>query len=87
MVEDRRLLNDYEQMADAQSQCVPCKLCGHAAAITDAGVGRGYYIRCENSRTFRDWQGCMISERRLSGWAYNVMDWWNRLHSTGATQP
>ncbi|GEM_PF-3214919 len=77
----RQSLNDHEAMADAQAGCVPCKLCGGKAVITDAGVGAGYYIACENSGAFRVAQGCMITERRLGGWAYNVMDWWNRLHS------
>ncbi|GFE73495.1 hypothetical protein [Novosphingobium sp. TCA1] len=78
----RQSLNDHEAMADAQAGCVPCKLCGGKAVITDAGVGAGYYIACENSGAFRAAQGCMITERRLGGWAYNVMDWWNRLHSS-----
>ncbi len=29
----------------------------------------------------------MITDRRLGGWAYNVMDWWNRLHAQPATSP
>lgn len=77
---ERRTLHHHEQMADAQSQCIPCKLCGGSAVISDAGTGAGYYIACSNSRTHRSSEGCLLSERRLSGWAYNVMDWWNRLH-------
>jgi len=79
--EERRDLNDHEQMLDAQSQCLPCKLCGGSAVISDAGLGAGYYIRCRNSLSMRDSKGCMLDERRLGGWAYNVMDWWNRLHA------
>lgn len=79
--EERRDLTDHEQMLDAQSQCVPCKLCGGKAVISDAGLGAGYYIRCHNSLSMRDSKGCMLDERRLGGWAYNVMDWWNRLHA------
>lgn len=78
---DRKALNDHEQMADAQAQCVPCLLCGGKALIQDAGIGAGYYIACENSTSFKQWKGCLIDQRRVSGWAYNVMDWWNRLHS------
>ena len=81
----RRALSDHEQMLDAQSQCVPCKLCGGEAVISDAGRGAGYYIACKNAYTFRPSSGCLITERRLGGWAYNVMDWWNRLHSPDAT--
>lgn len=77
----RQRLNEYEQMQDAQAQCVPCKLCSGKAIITDAGPGAGYYIRCENSGAFRAAAGCMVGDQRLGGWAYNVMDWWNRLHS------
>ncbi|TCM25149.1 hypothetical protein [Novosphingobium sp. ST904] len=79
--EHRQSLNDHEAMADAQAGCVPCKLCGGRAVITDAGAGAGYYVRCENSGAFRSAEGCMVSDQRLGGWAYNVMDWWNRLHS------
>lgn len=82
----RRSLSDHEAMQDAERLCVPCKLCGGRAKITDAGAGWGYEIRCENSRTSRPSKGCLIDERRLSGWAYNIMDWWNRLHSSSAEQ-
>lgn len=75
-------LSDREQMLDAQAGCVPCKLFGGQAIISDAGRGAGYYIRCENSVRFRDYTGCLIDERRLGGWAYNVRNWWNRLHAT-----
>jgi hypothetical protein len=77
----RNSLSDHEAMADAQAGCVPCKLCGGQAIITDAGRGYGYYIRCGNSRSFRKSLGCMIGDRRLGGWAYNVMEWWNGLHT------
>lgn len=77
----RQALSDHEAITDAQAGCVPCKLCGGKAVITDAGLGAGYYVRCENSGRFRAASGCMIEDRRLGGWAYNVMDWWNRLHS------
>lgn len=77
----RRKLRDHEQMADAQSECVPCSLCGGRAIITDAGIGAGYYIRCENIGAFRRSEGCMLGDQRLGGWAYNVRDWWNRLHA------
>ena len=76
----RRALSHHEQMLDAQSLCAPCKLCGGHAVISDAGTGAGYNIRCSNSVSFRDASGCLIDHRRLGGWAYNVMDWWNRLH-------
>jgi hypothetical protein len=79
--ERRDALPYHEQMIDAQKQCVPCKLCGSDARIEDAGRGAGYYIRCSNAKNFRDSTGCLINDRRLGGWAYNVMDWWNRLHA------
>ena len=75
----------HEAMLDAQSQCLPCKLCGGKAVINDAGAGAGYYIKCENSATFRPYQGCLIDQRRVSGWAYNVMEWWNRLMASPAS--
>jgi hypothetical protein len=78
---DPSRLSHHEQMLDAEKGCVPCKLCGGRAVISDAGYGAGYYIRCGNSRTFRYSEGCLIDERRLGGWAYNVRDWWNRLHA------
>lgn len=78
----RNKLSYHEQMLDAQAQCLPCKLCGGHAVITDAGTGSGYYIECSNSTTWSPWKGCLINTRRVSGWAYNVMDWWNRLHAT-----
>jgi hypothetical protein len=79
---DRKRLSHHEQMLDAQAGCVPCKLCGGNAVISDAGIGAGYYVQCSNSFNFRDSTGCLINNRRLGGWAYNVMDWWNRLHAT-----
>lgn len=87
MSEIRDRMTHHEQMIDAQSECVPCKLCGGQALITDAGPGSGYYIRCENSRHRRPSTGCMIDETRLSGWAYNVRNWWNRLHDTTPPPP
>jgi hypothetical protein len=81
LIERLRDAPHHEQMAHAQSGCVPCKLCGGKAIITDAGIGAGYYIKCENSGRFRASKGCMLDEVRLGGWAYNVRDWWNRLHS------
>ena len=78
---DPSRLSCHEQMLDAQEGCVPCKLCGGRAVISDAGPGAGYYIQCKNSQSFRPFKGCLIDERRLGGWAYNVRDWWNRLHS------
>jgi len=80
----REALSDHEAMAEAQSGCVPCKLCGGKAIISDAGEGAGYYVRCENSGAFRASQGCMVTDCRLGGWAFNVMEWWNRLHSLPA---
>lgn len=77
---ERDRLHPRKQMADAQEQCVPCRLCGGKAIITDAGPGYGYYIECGNSTSWRPSQGCLIDQRRLGGWAYNVMEWWNRLH-------
>lgn len=80
----RKAINSHdEQMLDAQSQCVPCKLCGGKAVISDAGPGYGYNINCENA----GWMGkpkCLQSGARISGWAYNVSDRWNSLN---ATQP
>lgn len=73
----RNALSNAEATDDAQSLCAPCKLCGGAAEITDAGTGWGYYIACENSRRNK----CTCGETRLSGWAYNVMELWNRLHA------
>lgn len=84
---DRQALSHHEQMLDAQSLCVPCKLCGGKAVIVDAGIGFGYYITCSNGSKFRASEGCLIQERRLGGWAYNVMEWWNRLHDTRSTTP
>lgn len=84
--EARHALNHHDQMLDAQAQCVPCKLCGGKAVITDAGSGCGYYIACENASTFKSSEGCMLTERRLGGWAYNVMEWWNRLHQATALE-
>lgn len=78
----RSTLTHTQQMVDAQSHCLPCKLCGGRAIIWDAGTGAGYYIRCENAQRIRASKGCLIDYRRLGGWAYNVMDWWNRLHAT-----
>lgn len=86
--ERRSLLSYHEQMLDAQALCAPCKLCGGSAVITDAGEGAGYYICCGNARAFRPVDGCMIGDNRLGGWAYNVADWWNRLHlSTPPARP
>ena len=84
---DRDALTDHEQMADAERQCVRCKLCGGRAKITDAGVGAGYFIECANGSAFRKSEGCLLAERRLGGWAYNVMEWWNRLHAATLTEP
>ena len=84
---DREALTDHEQMADAERQCIPCKLCGGRAKITDAGVGAGYFIECANGSAFRKSEGCLLAERRLGGWAYNVMEWWNRLHAATLTEP
>lgn len=80
------MMTHHEEMLDAQKGCVPCKLCGGSAVVTDAGTGAGYYIRCSNSRHFRDSSGCLIDERRLGGVAYNVMRWWNRLHANGVNK-
>lgn len=85
MADPRSRLPHHEQMADAQAGCVPCKLCGGQAVISDAGTGAGYYIKCSGTRNWRASTGCMIDMRRLGGWAYNVRDWWNRLHSTDTT--
>lgn len=78
---DDARLTHHEQMVDAQAGCVPCLLCGGRAVISDAGSGAGYYIECSNNRRFREDRGCLINERRLGGSAYNVRDWWNRLHT------
>jgi len=80
----RNSMTHHEQMLDAQAGCAPCKLCGGKALVTDAGTGMGYYIGCENSGAFHAATGCMVDPQRLSGWAYNVMDWWNRLHTPTA---
>lgn len=79
---ERHDLTYREQMLDAQAQCLPCKLCGGKAVISDAGTGAGYYIECSNSTDWNRWKGCLIDQRRVSGWAYNVMEWWNRLMAT-----
>ncbi len=81
----RDALSHHEQMIDAAAHCAPCKLCGGKAIISDAGTGCGYYIQCGNAQVFHASEGCLIEQRRLGGWAYNVMDWWNRLH--GDDQP
>jgi len=75
-----------DQMRDAQSRCVPCKLCGGKAEITDAGVGFGYWIKCSNSHE-RAKPECCQSGTRISGWAYNVSDLWNRLNASPPTAP
>ncbi|WP_298091597.1 hypothetical protein [uncultured Sphingomonas sp.] len=84
--ETRDRLTHDEQMQDAQKGCAPCALCGGHAIISDAGSGAGYFIRCSNSQIFKASEGCMIEQRRLGGWAYNVMDWWNRLHTAALTR-
>lgn len=76
----RNSLTHDEQMHDAASQCIPCKLCGGKAIITDAGPGYGYNIECENATRFTR-QTCLQSGTRISGWAYNVSDMWNRLNA------
>lgn len=81
----RDRLTPDEQMQDAQRGCAPCALCGGHAIINDAGSGAGYFIRCSNSQIFKASEGCLIEQRRLGGWAYNVMDWWNRLHTAALT--
>ena len=70
----RRALRDFEAMADAQSLCLPCKLCGGSAVIEDAGIGWGYYIRCSNATQSKRSTGCLVHQQRLGGWAYNVME-------------
>lgn len=84
-LDPRKRLTCQEQMLDAQEGCVPCKLCGGDAVIYDAGIGAGYYIRCSGTKSFRSSEGCLIGDNRLGGWAYNVRDWWNRLHATRDT--
>ena len=71
----RNALSNAEAMEDAQILCVPCRLCGGSAKITDAGTGWGYYITCENAE--KRVPQCIIGEIRKSGWAYNVMELWN----------
>lgn len=73
----------HNEMLDAQGQCVPCRLCGGKAIITDAGPGLGYSIECENAARFSK-PTCLQSGTRISGWAYNVSDLWNRLNTTPA---
>jgi hypothetical protein len=80
-MDEKGRVSDTEEMLDAQAGCIPCKLCGGNAVITDAGIGAGYYISCSNGRSFRPSNGCLIDDRRLGGWAYNVRDWWNRLQN------
>lgn len=72
-----------EQMREAEASCVPCKLCGGKAVIKDAGPGWGYYIECENAydKIGRGRVTCLQSGTRLSGWAYNVSDLWNKLNA------
>lgn len=77
----RRSLSNDAAVADAESLCAPCRLCGGKAKITDAGPGCGYYIRCDGINRHRRSLGCMIDDQQLGGWAYNAMDWWNRLHA------
>ncbi|AEI70941.1 hypothetical protein [EBPR podovirus 2] len=79
----KNIVDHYAQMMDAQAQCVPCRLCGGKAVITDAGPGFGYTIECENAARFRK-PTCLQSGTRISGWAYNVSDLWNRLNATPA---
>lgn len=85
---DRRgQLTFDEQMREAEESCAPCKLCGGKARITDAGPGYGYYIECENARDQigRGRATCLQSGTRISGWAYNVSDLWNRLNAARPT--
>ena len=83
----RKNIGDHHtQMMDAQAQCVPCRLCGGKAVITDAGPGFGYTIECENAARFRK-PTCLQSGTRISGWAYNVSDLWNRLNAHPMQEP
>ena len=79
----RNCMTFGEQMREAESSCVPCKLCGGKSKISDAGPGWGYYIECENAhdKIGRGRATCLQSGARISGWAYNVSDIWNRLNA------
>jgi len=78
----RRRLSDEEAQRDAEASCVPCKLCGGKAVISDAGPGWGYYINCEKHNGRKG--ECFQSGTRISGWAYNVADRWNELNAPAA---
>ena len=81
----RNTLTYDQQMAEAQASCVPCKLCGGKAVITDAGPGYGYNINCENWMQRKN--ECFQGGTRISGWAYNVADRWNELNAIAALAP
>jgi hypothetical protein len=79
----RNALSYHEQQRDAEASCAPCKLCGGSAVIKDAGPGWGYYIECANAfdSMARGRGSCLQSGVRLSGWAYNCSDMWNKLNA------
>ena len=76
----RAIESHHDQMLDAMTQCAPCRLCGGKAIIGDAGPGHGYYIECSGAERFRK-PTCLQGGTRVSGWAYNVSDLWNRLNA------
>ena len=79
----RAIASHHDQMLDAMAQCVPCRLCGGKAIIGDAGPGHGYYIECSGAERFRN-PTCLQGGTRISGWAYNVSDLWNKLNAAPA---
>lgn len=78
----RNTLTYDQQMREAEASCVPCKLCGGKAIITDAGPGYGYNINCEH--WMQRSNECFQGGTRISGWAYNVADRWNELNAIPA---
>lgn len=78
----RYTLTFDQQMREAEASCVPCKLCGGKAVISDAGPGYGYNINCEHWMQRRN--ECFQGGTRISGWAYNVADRWNELNAIPA---
>lgn len=80
MTEDpRHKLSLRGQLLDAQKSCCPCRLCGGAAVIKDAGPGFGYFIYCENSYATSN-PSCLQAGVSIRAWAYACSELWNKLN-------
>lgn len=81
MTEDpRHKLSLSAQLEDAQKSCCPCRLCGGAAVIKDAGPGFGYFIYCENSYATSN-PYCLQAGVTIRAWAYACSELWNKLNA------